>query len=63
MKMDTSRLTDAQRNLRINVRNFLMVATPEELQKELQLSLDAKQPFRAECVRELIAEAEAEAGR
>lgn len=58
MKTDT--LTEWQRRLRGNVRNFLCAATREELRKELDVSLrlpvSEGAAFRAECVRELIAE-------
>jgi len=49
-------LTKAQRQIRMNVRNFLLVATMAELQKELTISLNSKDTFRAACVRELIEE-------
>jgi hypothetical protein len=49
-------LTAAQRQIRMNVRNFLLVATMPELQKELTISLNSKDTFRAACVRELIEE-------
>lgn len=56
--MDVSKLTPAQRQLRQNVRNFLLVATIEELEVELTIGND---PFRKECVQELLDEAIAEA--
>lgn len=54
--MDKSKLTESQRVFRTNVRNFLMVATREELERELTLSLDRGDDLRASFVRELIAE-------
>ncbi len=49
-------MTNQEHNLRMNIRNFLLVATTEELQKELQISLDRKDAFRAKCIQELIDE-------
>jgi len=54
--MDKSKLTDDQRRFRMNVRNFLMVATPAELQREKALSEERNDTFRAACVQELIDE-------
>ncbi len=56
--MDKSKLTDDQRRFRTNVRNFLMVATLPELQREKALSEERKDTFRAACVQELIDEYE-----
>lgn len=61
--MDTSKLTSAQRQLRQNVRNFLLVATLEELRGELAISKERGDTFRAQCVEELIDERTAEDGR
>lgn len=52
--MDTSKLTPFQRAFRMNVRNFLLAATMQELEREVKLSLDRGDEFRAECVRDLI---------
>jgi hypothetical protein len=61
--MDVSKLSDHRRNYRMNIRNFLLAATPAELETELELSLERKDEFRADVVRELMAEREAEAAR
>lgn len=50
-------LNSFERQVRMNVRNFLLIATPEELQKELALSLERNDKLRAEFVQELIDEA------
>src|SRR5262245_44878606 len=42
--------------IRASLRNFLFVATKRELETELRISLEKDDWFRAECVRELIAE-------
>lgn len=55
--MDTSKLTPAQRQQRMNVRNFLLVARLDQLEKELTIS----EGFRRECVLELLQEAHAAA--
>ena len=44
--------------LRMNVRNFLLVATNSELKGELKLSIERKDFLRAYFVQELIEEAE-----
>lgn len=49
-------LDEHKQKIRMNVRNFLLTATMEELQKELILSLDMSDSFRAACVQELIDE-------
>jgi hypothetical protein len=59
--MDKNTLTPAQRQIRMNVRNFLLVATIEELEVELKISKDTGDTFRAECVQELLDEAIGEA--
>lgn len=51
-----TQLTPQQRRIRSAVRAFLMLATPEELQKELEISRQRGDHFRAECVEELIRE-------
>lgn len=58
--MEINKLDRFHRQLRQNVRSFLLVATMDELKKEEQISLDRGDLFRAECVQELIAEKEAE---
>ncbi len=49
-------LTDAQRQIRQVIRNFLLTATKQELERELAISRDRGDVFRAECVLELIRE-------
>jgi len=49
-------MTNNERAIRCAIRNFLLVATPAELQTELAISLEREDNFRAECIRELIAE-------
>ncbi len=51
-----TKLTAQQRQLRSNIRAFLITATQKELEKELQLSVDRKDYFRAEVIQELISE-------
>jgi hypothetical protein len=51
-KIDVSTLTSFQHQLQLNVRNFLLVATPEEL----EISLEQKDEWRAKFVQELIDE-------
>lgn len=53
-------MTEQQRLLRSAIRNFLLIATPDELQKELEISLEINDSFRADCIRELISEKEKE---
>ena len=47
-------MTPSMRQIRLNIRNFLLVATEEELQTELRISKDHNDVWRAECVQELI---------
>lgn len=54
--MDVSKMPNYKRQLRMNVRNFLLLATEIELKKELELSMDREDLFRAECVQEIINE-------
>lgn len=54
--MTVEHLTPQQRQIRMNVRNFLMVATYEELAKEFALSVVRNDMFRAACISELIKE-------
>ncbi len=49
-------LTPEQRQLRSNIRGFLMVATIEQLEKELEISIERKDTFRATVIREMIEE-------
>lgn len=45
-----------QRQQRMNIRNFLLVATIPELQRELEISQKVGDEFRAICVQELLDE-------
>jgi hypothetical protein len=45
-----------ERQLRLNIRNFLLVATHEEMQTELKLSFSREDYFRAGCIAELLEE-------
>lgn len=45
-------------SLRQNVRNFLLVATLDELKRELEISISRKDTERAKYVQELIDEYE-----
>ncbi len=59
--MDTSTLSHHQRQHRMNIRNFLLTATPAELRRELDMCADRPgDKFRAECIHELILENNAE---
>lgn len=50
-------LTPAQRQLRQNVRNFLLIATIPELERELEISEGDRKIFVQELLDEAIAEA------
>lgn len=56
--INTATLTSAQRQERMSVRNFLMIATRVELERERLLSVERGEMFRAICVQELIGELE-----
>lgn len=49
-------LTPTERNVRANVRNFLLTASLEELRRELALSFERNDSMRARFVQELITE-------
>jgi hypothetical protein len=49
-------LNGREKQIRFNVRNFLCFATREELEKELSISEEMGDHFRAACIRELISE-------
>lgn len=55
--MNVGELNEDQRRVRMNVRNAMMIATMDELRKELQISLDRNDTLRARFVQELIDEA------
>jgi hypothetical protein len=55
--MDTSTLTPAQRQERMNVRNFLLTASREQLLAELMMAREKPvYAFKAACIVELIHE-------
>ena len=58
--MNPDELDPHRRNIRDNVRAFLLTATTKELDQELQLSINLADEFRAAVVRELIEERLAE---
>ena len=58
--MDKTTLTNAQRQIRMNIRNFLLVATIAELETEIEISNRTGDTFRAACVQELLNQAIAE---
>jgi hypothetical protein len=47
-------MTDDQKRYRMNIRNFLIVATLAELQVERGLALERGDGFKAACIDELI---------
>lgn len=54
-KIDTATLSPAERQLRQNIRNFLLTATREELEQILAAG-HYPDEFSQRCIRELIAE-------
>jgi hypothetical protein len=54
--MDKSKLTHVERQARMTVRNFLLTATHDELKRELAISKEVNNDFRAACIQELIDE-------
>ena len=54
--MALDNLTLDERQFRLNVRNFLLVATSQELRKEWQMSIERGDKLRAACVQEIIEE-------
>lgn len=50
------KLTPTERNVRANVRNFLLTASLEEMKRELALSFERNDSMRARFVQELITE-------
>lgn len=54
--MNTATLTDAERRVRNNVRNYLLLATPAELRREWKISEDRGDVLRAQFIQELIEE-------
>jgi hypothetical protein len=55
-------LTDRERQIRANIRNFLLVATPDELTEELCYSVKRNDTFRASCIQEMMTEQESAMG-
>ncbi len=55
--MNVQTLTSEQRTLRSNIRGFLLLASPAELERELEISIERGDTFRADVIRELISEA------
>ncbi len=53
MKIDTTKLTSHQRQVRMNIRNAFLTATREELEKALPNYPDQ---FSKDCIQELIDE-------
>ena len=49
-----------QRQLRSSIRGFLLTATQEEMEKELELSIDREDKFREKVIRELLEEVKTE---
>lgn len=56
--MDTASLTPAQWRQRQNIRNFFLVATEEELVREIAYREARKDAFAVACLRELLEEVE-----
>jgi hypothetical protein len=46
----------SQASLRANIRNFLLCATPAEVRREIVLSIDRDDAFRAACCLEVLLE-------
>lgn len=61
MKIDYRTLTPAQRQNRQNVRNYLLVATIPEIEKEIEISKERKDEDRARFCQEVLDEAIEEA--
>jgi hypothetical protein len=59
IKLKRDKLNPSQRATLMNVRNFMMLANEVELRRELEISLERGDEFRAACVRELIIEVKA----
>jgi hypothetical protein len=49
-------LSAAHRNQRASIRNFLLCASPAEIRKEIAISLDRGDNFRADCCLEVLLE-------
>lgn len=49
-------LSPTERNIRMNIRNFLLAATRDELEKEKRISEERGDLFRRDCIQELLDE-------
>ena len=49
-------LDDFHKNIRSNIRNFLLTASPAQIRKEIAFSLDRNDIFRAQCCLEVLLE-------
>lgn len=58
--MNKNSLTPQEKQIRQNIRNFLLIATKKELETEYANSIARNDSFRAECIQELIDEYHAE---
>ncbi len=54
--MNLENLTPNQRDIRAMIRGFLILATPQQLQREKEIAEEQKDTFRADCIQELIDE-------
>lgn len=57
--MDKSNLTIQQRNLRSTIRAFILTASRDEMVKELEISQQRGDKFRADVIQEAIDEVDA----
>ena len=57
LPLDKEGMITRDRQFRMNVRNFLLVATDAELRVELKMSLDHREYLRATFIQELLDEA------
>lgn len=57
--MNINQLTDAQREVRQNVRNHLLNSEDVDLYKEKRIYLEKGDQFRADCVEEVLEETRA----
>lgn len=56
MSADKGAVGDQNRQLRQNLRNYLLTASEEEAQKEIKISRDQGDETRAKIIEELISE-------
>ena len=57
LPLDKEGMITRDRQFRMNVRNFLLVATDAELRVELKMSLEQREYLRATFIQELLDEA------